>query len=122
MSTLRHYLSHFYNHDDEMRQGRITGSIPARLRPALAARLAADKTISVEDAIYALAYSPIEADLAAAFPDAGPDAPTSSGFGPSCEAMPQSAAERAAADLEQFKAIARSLPIGGEGDVIKVAG
>ena len=122
MSTLRHYLSHFCNYDDEMRRGRITGSLPARFRPALAARLAADATISVDDAIYTLAYAPIEADLNAAFPGPVQEAPPSSGFGPSFETMPQSAAERAAADLEQFKAIARALPAGGDGSVIKVSG
>lgn len=86
----------------EMRRAEIMGAIVAHHRPALAARLAADHSIPVADAIRHLANAPTETAL----PDYSvevTDAPAAS-FAPAFEANQLSHDER----VEQFKKVAQA--------------
>lgn len=86
----------------EMRRAEIMGAIVAHHRPTLAARLAADHSIPVADAIRHLANAPTETAL----PDYSvevTDAPAAS-FAPAFEANQLSHDER----VEQFKKFAQA--------------
>lgn len=86
----------------DMRRAEIMGARVAHHRPALAARLAADHSIPVADAIQQLASSPIETAL----PDYSVEVTdaTAASFGSSFEARPLTRAE----SVEQFKRVAQA--------------
>lgn len=112
------------------RHDEIMSSWAARLRPERAAQLAEDRTISADAAFRilfnSLTRSEVHAhNIATAPADMNFDFLTATtvpvpeaagGFGPSFDASPRSAAEKAAADVEQFRAIARAISAGeGQG-------